>query len=678
METKLKTSSAGRAISGIAFEILCVLVLCASAATSRAQQTQSPASSIALQDFFRAPQIRGVRLSPDGKSILGIREVNERDALIAVDLATKKALILTNYKDADVVQPIWLTSQRIGFSLTDRARGLGDQVRAPGFFAIDKTGDSYRQLVEQGTESERGAMLPAGASLLSRIFFNAEPTDEVLMVVPSRQARGVVASSVYRVNTRTGRSSLASLGGPDNVSTWVASPDGALRAALSAKGNAVRLHYRGSGTAPWRVVYEHNEDDYANAIAPVAFDEQQRLIVTAYRQADTRGIYYMDVTGDKIKLEPLFTQIQQDLDESSVIRSAATGKIFGAEFEIDRPTFLWLDSDLQALQAGVDKALPNTVNQISGQLDDLGGKVLIRASSDRDAGRYLIYDRATHGLTQIGVSRPWLDPGKMAKSKFYRYDARDGVSIPAILTIPIGATGTKLPLVVLHYGGPWARAIRYGFDQNVQFLASRGYAVMMPAPRASTGWGLKHFTSGFKQWGLAMQDDVTDGVYDLIKKGVVDPSRVCIAGASYGGYLAMMALVKEPNLFRCAVNWVGVTDPAFMFTVSWTDFNRAEAGMFTLKRTIGDPVADRNQFDNTSPVKRAREITQPVLMAYGGMDERVPIINGETLRDALRGHNKDVEWIVYPEEGHGWMRKENTFDFWGRVEKFLARNLERR
>jgi dipeptidyl aminopeptidase/acylaminoacyl peptidase len=197
----------------------------------------------------------------------------------------------------------------------------------------------------------------------------------------------------------------------------------------------------------------------------------------------------------------------------------------------------------------------------------------------------------------------------------------------------------------------------------------------MPAPRASTGFGLRHFRSGWKQWGLTMQDDVTDGVRHLISTGVVDPKRVCIAGASYGGYLTMMGLVKEPQLFRCGINWVGVTDPDFMFSVSWTDFNQVDSGRFTMPLLIGDPVKDAEQFKQTSPLRRAAEIKQPVLMVYGALDQRVPIINGDKMREALKPHNNNVEWHVYPDEGHGWLKEENEIDFWTRVEAFLAKNL---
>jgi dipeptidyl aminopeptidase/acylaminoacyl peptidase len=263
----------------------------------------------------------------------------------------------------------------------------------------------------------------------------------------------------------------------------------------------------------------------------------------------------------------------------------------------------------------------------------------------------------------------------MAKTEFFRYTARDGTSIPAQLTIPNSGKGKKNPLVVLHYGGPWVRPIHWHWDPVVQFLASRGYAVFMPAPRGSRGFGFELFKAGWKQWGLAMQDDVTDGVHVLIAQGIVDPERVAIAGASYGGYLTMMGLVKEPKLFRCGINWVGVTDPDLMYSVTWTDFNQAGVAAFSLPTLMGDQKQYAEQFKATSPLRRASEIRQPVMMAYGGQDRRVPMINGELMRDALAKHNKNVEWIVYPGEAHGWRTEEVNFDFWARVETFLSKYL---
>ena len=197
--------------------------------------------------------------------------------------------------------------------------------------------------------------------------------------------------------------------------------------------------------------------------------------------------------------------------------------------------------------------------------------------------------------------------------------------------------------------------------------------MLEPEFRGSTGYGWTHFRAGWEQWGLAMQDDLADTLAWAVKQGWVDPKRVCIAGASYGGYAALMGAVKQSDLFRCAVSWVGVTDLELMSSIHWSDASD-EWKNYGMKRLIGDPVADAERFKATSPLQRAREIRMPLLVAYGGDDRRVPIKHGTDFRAALRP-DQDLEWVVYPEEGHGWFELKTNEDFWGRVERFLDRNI---
>jgi dipeptidyl aminopeptidase/acylaminoacyl peptidase len=387
--------------------------------------------------------------------------------------------------------------------------------------------------------------------------------------------------------------------------------------------------------------------------------------------SENAAIYGCDTKTSAIESTPVFAV--KGFDLTGGLRFSSDGRLVGIDYDAERATTYWIDEKLSKIQAQLDQALPDHVNSLQVPLAPDGSPILVSSYSDRDPGRFLLFSPQGNKLEQIAQARPWMPAERMQPTRFMRYPARDGLSIPAQLTLPSGQG--PFPLVVLHYGGPWVRPIEWRWDPHVQFLVSRGYAVFMPAPRASTGFGVKLFKAGWKQWGLGMQDDVTDGVQQLIKDGIADPKRICIAGASYGGYLTMMGLAKEPGLFRCGINWVGVTDPSFMFSVTWTDFNRADAARFTLPMLIGDPEKDAEQFKRTSPVVRAAEIKQPVLMAYGGLDQRVPIINGEKMRAALAPHNKKVEWVVYPDEGHGWLKVANNVDFWTRVEKFLAENM---
>lgn len=636
---------------------------------SFAQPASAPA--IPVKDFFRHSAISRVVLSPDGKHIAGLREFGERINITVVNLETRKATIITRFSDGDVASLRWVNSDRLMFTMIDRERGGGDQVGS-GLFVIDRDGNAFRPLVERSLLTDRQRLLPYGTEFHSRVFENGQPTEEVLVEVGSMQGLGKFSSNLYRLNTSNGRSTLQTLGGPPEVQAWVVDRNHVPRAATSSIGGATSIYFRDTEQAPWRVIFKFEVADIPNAVAPLAFDASGKLYLSAYAGADNAAIFGFDAKSGRLDAQPVVAVNGFDLGGGLRFNVGGT-RLLGVDYTSDRHRTHWIDDEIAKMQALVDRSLPGSENYLQLAAGTGTSPVLVHSHSDRDPGRYLLFDPRSGSLTVIAQSRPWIPVDRMKPTRFYRYAARDGLQIPAQLTTPAGEG--NFPLVVLHYGGPWVRPIEWNWDPIVQFLVSRGYAVFMPAPRASTGFGAKLYVAGWKQWGLGMQDDVTDGVRDLIKRGVADPKRVCIAGASYGGYLAMMGLAKEPDLFRCGINWVGVTDPSFMFTVTWTDFNRVDAARYTLPLLIGDPSKDAEQFKRTSPVERAAEIKQPVLMAYGALDDRVPLINGEKMRSALSPHNKKVEWVVYSDEGHGWLRVDNNVDFWTRVEKFLAANL---
>jgi len=634
-------------------------------------QDAMPATALNVKDFFRSPQLSALRLSPDGRSVAALREYKERINITVVNVATRKPLIVTSFTDGDVASLSWVNNDRLIFTMIDRERGLGDQVGG-GMFVIDRDGQNFKPLVERSLLTEGEKLLPAGTSLHSRVLVGGLPTDDVIVDVPSFQGKGRIAGNLYRLNTVTGRSTLMTLGGPANTQSWVVDRANLARAASATFEGTTSVYLRDSEQAPWRVIFKFEASDPVSTVVPLEFDAAGKLYVSAYMGADTAAIYGYDAKTGSLDAQPVFAL--KGFDVMGGLRFNADGsRLLGVDYDADRPATYWIDETLAKAQVMLDQALPDHVNlmQVPNTPD---ASILVTSYSDRDPGRFLLFDRKSNKLEQIAQSRPWMPVERMRPTSFMRYAARDGMSIPAQLTTPSGKG--PFPLIVLHYGGPWVRPIEWRWDPHVQFLVSRGYAVFMPAPRASTGFGIKLFKAGWKQWGLGMQDDVTDGVQELIKNGVADPKRICIAGASYGGYMTMMGLAKEPSLFRCGINWIGVTDPSFMFTVTWTDFNRIDAARFTLPLLIGDPDKDREQFKRTSPVERAAEINQPVLMAYGGLDNRVPLVNGEKMRAALAPHNKKVDWVVYSDEGHGWLKVANNVDFWTRVEKFLAENMK--
>jgi dipeptidyl aminopeptidase/acylaminoacyl peptidase len=361
-----------------------------------------------------------------------------------------------------------------------------------------------------------------------------------------------------------------------------------------------------------------------------------------------------------------------------LVFDSGTRQLLGVRYMQETDGVHWFDQNLRAIQETVDKLLPATNNDLSCSRCSAARHLVVTASSDIQSPVYFLFDRQSGKLALLGASRPWLSSTAMAGVQdFHRVKVRDGLEIPVYVTRPKGKG--PFPTVVLVHGGPFVRGVEWGFSHENQFLASRGYMVIEPEFRGSTGYGSKLFKAGWKQWGLAMQDDITDATRWAIAQGLADPNRIAIAGASYGGYATMMGLLREPGLYKAGINWVGVTDIELMYSIGWSDFMDADNPWvrFGMPRMIGDSAKDAEQLTATSPLKQAHRIKQPVLLAYGEEDYRVPLPHGTKMRDALiSAGNKSVEWVQYEGEGHGWMLEKNDVDFWSRVERFLARHLK--
>ena len=265
----------------------------------------------------------------------------------------------------------------------------------------------------------------------------------------------------------------------------------------------------------------------------------------------------------------------------------------------------------------------------------------------------------------------WIDPAEMAVMKPIEFTARDGLKIHGYLTLPKGSLGKSLPMVVRVHGGPAARDT-WGFDSEVQFFANRGFAVLQVNFRGSTGYGASFLRAGFKEWGLKQQDDITDGVKWAISQGIADPQRIAIYGASYGGYAALIGLEKTPQLYRCGICYAGVTDIKRTIDrpLPMLDMTRNIMAL-----TVGDPKTEKLQLKEKSPLENCDLIQVPVLLAYGELDERVPINTGRDLAKALKKRGKLYDFIVKNDEGHGFHKEANRIEFWKKVDEFLKAQL---
>jgi dipeptidyl aminopeptidase/acylaminoacyl peptidase len=360
-----------------------------------------------------------------------------------------------------------------------------------------------------------------------------------------------------------------------------------------------------------------------------------------------------------------------------------SGSARGLQVTTDALSSKWFDDDYKKLQTLADAQFPGRINAISCRRCKANDAImLVRSFADNDPGAIYLYSAAPRegqpAWQRVAFVRPNVDPRQMATVFFERIKARDGRDLPVWLTLPANfKKGEPRPAVVYVHGGPWVRGGSWRWQPMQQFLASRGYVVIEPEFRGSTGYGEAHFKAGFKQWGQAMQDDVADALLWAQQQGLAS-SKACIAGASYGGYSTLMGLVRHPELYRCGISYLAVTDLELLLKGSWfvNDDTSGLSRKHTLPQKIGDLQTDAEMIRANSPVRQAARIKAPVLLAMGELDVRVPLTHGTRMKEALEAAGNPPEWVVYPGEGHGWALPKHRIDFAERVERFLAQHLK--
>jgi dipeptidyl aminopeptidase/acylaminoacyl peptidase len=644
--------------------------LAADGAAAAAAPTSAPTAAIAVEDFFKASKFSAPVLSPDGKNV-AVLTADQSDHLVLVilNVETLKPRIIARYGDSDIGNVNWVNNQRLVYSLVDRK---GESGAGSGLFAIDIDGTNQRQLIERYfvTEHKSGSKTLSTSHQFFAAIASKEGADIWVTEYTSGGKERISGSlNLIRLNTLTGRSIVTQK--PGDVVTWLVDENHQPRIATTVEKNVYTTLIKDDASGQWRKLFETNGDD-ESAMTPALIGPDGQFYVTALQGKDTRSLYRYDTVANKIDAEPLISLDGYDYN-GRILFNRGSKKILGLVYDTDAPGTLWLDEKYKQIQKTVDDLLPGKVNHLIIRTESDADTMLVDSSSDVDPGSYFLYNHKSRELTLLGQNRPWIKPQQMAYQDFIKYKARDGLTIPGYLTLPKGQK-KNLPLVVMVHGGPNVRGEHWGWNPSTQFLASRGYAVLQVEYRGSTGYGLNHERLGWKQWGLAMQDDVTDGTKWLIEQGIADPKRICIAGASYGGYASLWGLIKEPALYQCGISWVGVTDMRYRYDMAWSDSND-DVEKYYLPKKMGDLQKDAQQLKATSVVENAAKLTQPLILAYGGEDRRVPVEHGKRLKSAMNGANPNLEWIVYPEEGHGWRKLQNNVDFWTRVEKLLARTI---
>jgi len=611
----------------------------------------SGAEQLPVETFFRNLHYSQAELSPDGKYLGVLVPAKKHLGLAIIDLKNRAATWACVDRGADVRWFTWATTNRLIFKLGE------DGGNWPGLIAVNRDGTGPKELVHLRDRRTRFLALLPGSK------------DEILVNTVAYSATdaqtGLRFPHVDRLNLFSG--SLArEVTNPGRVFWWQTDHCGVVRVGVAVEHTRLKVIHRPDANSAWQTLADFNYDE--DGIFPAGFDYDNRtLFVKAYDHCDTLGIYTYDTAKNAIK-DLAFRHAEADV--GSLVFSPGKHAVVGIGFQTDLPQVYWFDADYKKMQASVDRALPNTQNFFVSSSRD-GNKRLLLARGDRTPGTFYLLDATTSKIEKLFDLAEWIHSDEMAEMKAIQYTARDGLIIHGYLTLPKGSSGKHLPLIVNPHGGPVSRNV-WGFDPEVQFLANRGYAVLRMNFRGSTGYGKTFLEAGYKQWGLKQQDDITDGVKWAIAQGIADPARICIFGASYGGFAALTGLEKTPELYRCGISYAGVTD--LVRTLEDTpdmEFVRA-----LIAERIGDPKKERERLKEASPLTHAEQIQVPVFLAYGGLDPKVPMSSGNDMAKALRKRGKLYGSMVKDDEGHGFFKEENRIEFWKKVDEFLKANMQ--
>lgn len=603
-----------------------------------------------VEDFFRNPEKTAFKISPEGDYFSYMAPYESRMNVFVQKIGEEEGKRITGETDRDISGYFWGNNNRI---LYIKDAGGDEDFK---LFAVDRDGQNPKDLT------------PYDSVRIQLLDDLPEVDDEIIIEMNKRNR---MLFEPYRLNIATGEVTLlAENTNPMNpIAGWVTDHEGRIRIALSVTdGINTTLLYRETEEDTFRKVLTTN---FKETVSPIFFDFDNGPIVyaTSNLGRDKAAIVKFDMEKGK-EVAKLFEHPMVDVSGLSYSRKRKVPTIIS--YTVDKREVKFLDDHAEKIYNRLKQELPGyeVVLTSTNRAED---KFLVRTYSDRSLGSYYYYDLATDEVKKLTDVSPWIDEADMAPMKPIKYTTRDGLTIHGYLTLPQGKEAKNLPVVINPHGGPWHRD-GWGFNPEVQLLASRGYAVLQMNFRGSTGYGRKFWEASFKQWGHTMQDDITDGVKWLIQQGIADPERVAIYGASYGGYATLAGVAFTPDLYACAVNYVGVSNLfTFLNTIPpyWKPF------LDMMHEMVGNPTdqADSVRMHQGSPVFHVDNIKTPLFVVQGANDPRVNIDESDQIVRNLRERDVEVPYMVKYNEGHGFHNEENRFEFYKVMLGFLGMHL---
>ena len=609
--------------------------------------TPQKAQQVSLEDFFRNPEKSNYQISPDGQYFSFMAPYERRMNIFVQKVGENEAIRLTAETERDLAGYFWANNNRI-------------------LFLKDTGGDENYQLYGVNIDGTNQMALTAFEGVRTSIIDDLpEIESEVIIGMNKRNPQ---VFDPYRLNIETGELTMLAEN-PGIIQGWMTDHEGKLLIAIALDGVQQSILYRDTEDEEFRPIITTSFKETLNPYVFTADNQKLYAISNLNRDKDALVIF-----NPQTAEEETFLYENNKYDISGLNYSDKDKELKGVSYMAhDGMKRYFFNKETEKIFNKISKKVSGSPFGVSDMNKD-ENMYIVRTYNDKTPGGYYLYDVENDRLTHIADIYPWLDEKNMAEMSCVEYTTRDGLSIEAYLTLPKGyslKTAKNLPVVINPHGGPWARDT-WGFNPEVQFLANRGFAVFQMNFRGSTGLGKDFWEKSFKQWGKTMQDDITDGVNWLIAQGIADPERIAIYGGSYGGYATLAGLAFTPDLYACGVDYVGVSN---LFTFLQTIPPYWKPMLDMMYEMVGDPVADKELLESSSPVFHVDKITAPLFIAQGANDPRVNKDESDQMVEALKARGVEVEYMVKYNEGHGFHNEENSFEFYGAMEKFLQEHI---
>jgi dipeptidyl aminopeptidase/acylaminoacyl peptidase len=629
-----------------------------------------PAAAVAappLEDMVREAEFTGGSLAPDGRHLALATPVDDRTCLTVLNIedARQVSIVLQSCppggESVTGTGMLWANDERIVFRTTRQLGNLAPPVYTGRIFSISIDGRAGRQI--------HGPALSAFNFVFNDVsiidMLRDDPDHILVSTVTYAMHAERLNPRVERVNVYTGRTTFV-LDSPLTRGRVITDHQSRVRFATGWSVDAEQsFAWRPDEESDWIEFKSPFESD----IHPMSFTADEKGILVSSRQEGELGVWRVDLdTGERRRL-----LASERSEVRSGIFNADGTELIGARFEPDYPVYEFIDPEHEdaALWRRVMAAFPGRQVSIGNFTHDRS-RAVVAVASDREPVAWYLLNTEDLQLRFLVSSQSWVDPSQLSAREPFRIRARDGLELTGYLTLPPDGRDANLPAVMLVHGGPHGIYDTWTYDLEAQLLASRGYAVVQLNYRGSGGYGQQFERAGYRKWGTAMQDDVTDATRWLIAEGIADPERICIYGASYGGYAVLAGITREPDLYACAFTYVGVYDLDMMFQHG--DIPRRDTGVAYLERVLGDRRADAEDIATRSPVNHVAKIRTPLYVAHGHKDERVPMAQYRALTRALDRAGIPYEKLVFRNEAHSLSDPDNRVKFYTELLNFLAKH----